>query len=320
MHSLRLIPQKWANHLIMVRRYSTPEKLLNLGRTLGSYAFGVEHLRCFPPLLKVEASNECHNGCKYCYQAKTGAHFSYEHFTSLVDALAPYLFEVSLHDIGEPLLHERILDFIRYAHSRRIGTVISTSLSVERGEGFWRELVESGLDRLIVAIDGLKPETYNRYRTNANLELVMRNLRATLSARVETRSPLRVTWQMINLPWNECEQAQARRFAAELGCDDFSLIQEESIPRKNSYEGQGLKTRTRACLMPYLIFVVTANELVRPCCTIYRGITRSIDEENLVGDLSVDRFETIWNCEAMRLIRRRARIAERPYCARCQEM
>lgn len=313
-----IIPQKWAQHLVMLRRYGTPRKIRNLARALRHYGASTPHVETYPSFLKVEVSNRCEVGCKYCYAGKSGRLYPLPEFKRLVDELAPFLLEVSLHDIGEPLWHEQLPDFVRHAHSRKVGTIFSTTLSVEKGDDFWADIVDSGLDRIIVAVDGIEPATYNAYRTRGRLPLVWENLERLMVLRRRARSRLLVTWQMIDLPWNRGEQDRAARMARRLGCDDFAIIREDTLERRAYFEDS--KPRRRQCLMPFLMFIVNASNLVRPCCNLYRGISPGIDQENLVGDLGVDSFADIWNSEAMQVIRDRKRIAQREYCRNCREM
>jgi MoaA/NifB/PqqE/SkfB family radical SAM enzyme len=315
---VRSVPQKWQNHLYLLVRYGSFRKFVNLAKCLMAYSLSQARLNAFPPFLKVEASNECRVFCRYCIASKSGAKFSLDRFETLIELLGPYAFEVSLHDIGEPLLHDEIIDFIQCAHSRRVGTIISSSLSIERPDEFWHHLAASGLDRLVAAIDGITEETYTAYRTHGNLPLVLGNLEKLIRYRRESRSFLKITWQMVDLPWNRSEQARAREMARELGCDRFQLISEETLKRMDYFRQKQL--RTRACLMPFLMLVVTASGKVRPCCNIYRGVTDSISHENLVGDIIAQTFEGIWNSPEMQTIRNPHLIATRPYCNYCREM
>ena len=77
---------------------------------------------------------------------------------------------------GEPLLHGGIYDMVRMAHERGCATTMTsngTALSAANS----RRLIEAGLDRLTVSIDGLSPQTYDTIRIGASLEKVEANLR-----------------------------------------------------------------------------------------------------------------------------------------------
>lgn len=64
---------------------------------------------------------------------------------------------------GEPLLNPEIYRMIKYCEERNILSVTSTNLNKFSRENA-RDLVESGLDALIIALDGIAEETYSKYR------------------------------------------------------------------------------------------------------------------------------------------------------------
>ena len=257
-------------------------------------------------------------GCKYCYMSKSKQNFLFDDYKKLVDQLSPYLFEVSLHDIGEPLLNKEIIDYIHYAQDKKVGTIISTSLALKKSDQFWEELVCSGLDHLVVAADGITQESYSKYRINGKIALVFKNLEKIISLRKTYKSKLLITWQMINFDWNKHEQVEAKKLALRLGCDSFKLIQDEFIPRRNYYINP--IERTRHCLMPFLMFIVRADGKVRPCCNIYLGIADNIKEDNIVADIKKQSFKEAWNSSLICNIRNKESIGINNYCKNCCEM
>lgn len=263
-----------------------------------------------PAFYKVEISRNCTVDCRYCFDKRMEKYYPFDEYKEYIDKFRDYIFLASLYDIGEPLLNERAIEYIRYAADNNIGSVISTSLSIEKPDEFWEELVTSGLTKVIVAIDGITQKVYNSYRTKGNFELVMRNLHKILEYKKKHKAKLNVEWQMIDLPWNKEEQEPARQMAKELGCDLFRIIQETKIPRVK-YKKSGV-IRKRRCLLAYIIFIATAEKQVRPCFKIY-------DEPVEIGDLNKNTFEEIWNCDAIQMIRNDKMISARPGCRTCRE-
>lgn len=313
-----IVPQKYAYHLVMFWRYWSLLKILNFVKTVTCYLLGTRHLSSYPPFLKIETTNRCCMGCKYCFVSKSDQEFFFDDYKKLMDHLSPYLFEVSLHDIGEPLLNKELIAYIHYARDRKVGTIMSTSLAVRKPDGFWEKLVTSGLDHLIVAIDGISQESYSKYRINGDIQLVFKNLEKLIRLRKTQQSKLLITWQMINFEWNEHEHIDAQKLALDMGCDSFKLIQDEFAPRRNYYLNP--IERTRNCLMPFLMFIVRADGKVRPCCNIYLGIADDIKEDNLVADIKMQNFDAAWNSPQMRDVRNKKSIGTRDYCRHCREM
>ncbi len=175
---------------------------------------------------------------------------------------------------------------------------------------FWQDLVKSGLDYLVVAIDGVTQNVYQKYRTNGNLELALSNLKKIIKYRKEYKSNLVVEWQMIDFPWNRQQQKMARQMAKRIKCDRFRIIKEmvlERLANKNSNQ-----SRKRGCLLPYIIFIINAYQQVRPCFKIYH-------EDMVVGKWQPESFDSIWNGEELKNIRDRHKIATRIGCRTCRE-
>jgi MoaA/NifB/PqqE/SkfB family radical SAM enzyme len=308
----------WRRYLAPLLRYGTPRKFVNLAGAGLSYALRRPHLHSRPAFLKVELCRRCDVNCLYCaaewyhspYAARPSALYPLPAFERLIDALAKEVFFVSLYDIGEPLHHPQVLDCIRYAHNRRLGTVLSSSLSLTRDEVFWRDLVNSGLDLLIVAIDGVTPEVYRQYRRNGRFDLVMANLRTILAQRQQTGARLAIEWQMVDLPWNRAEQGPARALAQQLGCDRFRVITEATGPRRRQQAAGG--HRERGCVLPYVLLFVGADQRARACYKVY-------NQDMSVGNLVDEPWTAVWNGARLAAVRDRQRLRDHPGCCTCRE-
>jgi MoaA/NifB/PqqE/SkfB family radical SAM enzyme len=188
--------------------------------------------------------------------------------------------------------------------------VVSTTLSLEKPNSYWKELTTSGLDRLIVAIDGTTDAVYNAYRTYGRLHLVMENLKKIIRFRKETGSTLSIEWQMIDFPWNRCEQESARALAAKLGCDNFQILEDAFSLRSRAINS--VKIRSRNCLWPYVLLLVNVYDDILPCF-------KPSYSPGTLGNLQKSNFAQIWNCEEVRKIRSNELIKLRDGCQYCVE-
>jgi MoaA/NifB/PqqE/SkfB family radical SAM enzyme len=92
-------------------------------------------------------------------------------------------------------------------------------------------ILDSGLSHLSIAIDGITPQDYSRYRVGGDLDTVLRNVKALLAARAERGAVKPVVQvRMIMFSYNEDQEAKARAFLDSLGADVVSL-------KRPSYEG-----------------------------------------------------------------------------------
>jgi len=300
-------------HLEMLRRYFSFKKFFNLCRAFFCFLVGREKIPTMPAFLKAEVSRKCEMGCPLCwaYAKKEERFYPLDKFKRLIDLFSPWIFEVSLYDIGEPLWCENLNDYIRYAHQKRVGTSISTSLSLVKEDSYWEDLVRSGLDCLIVAIDGISEDVYKKYRRNGDLNLVMANLEKILAARKKYRAKLVIEWQMIDFEWNRHEQDAACRMSRKMGIDIFRLIQNAIPPRFEAQKDREF-LRRRNCLLPYIIFIVNVFNEVNPCYKYY-------NEHMKIGDLEKESFAEIWNGENIAQIRSPRLIRQRKICNKCFE-
>lgn len=77
--------------------------------------------------------------------------------------------------LGEPLMHPNIIQMIASAKERGLKTeLITNGILLDRNVA--QEIVRSGLDVLVVSLDGVSPESNARIRTGADLNLIQNNL------------------------------------------------------------------------------------------------------------------------------------------------
>jgi radical SAM protein with 4Fe4S-binding SPASM domain len=99
---------------------------------------------------------------------------SYESYCRVLDEFAD-IRHLQLQGMGEPFLHPRFLDMVRYAAERGIEVTTNTNLtalSPRRAE----ECVASGLAKLHVSLDAADPQIYASIRLGSKLSRVLRNL------------------------------------------------------------------------------------------------------------------------------------------------
>ncbi|MCP4221679.1 MAG: hypothetical protein GY765_44055 [bacterium] len=307
----RQIPLRlWRRHIRTLIRYTTLKKIHNAVRGYRHFKRSDTFITTLPLFLKVELSRHCTVHCTTCVYPKDHRFYPFEDFRALVDRFASTVFMAQLYEIGEPLHHPELLQCIRYAHKKKMATVVSSTLSLEKPDAYWKDLVTSGLDRLIIAIDGTTEAVYNRYRRHGNFGLVMANLEKILRFREEAGSGPFIEWQMIDFPWNRGEQGAARKLSAQLGCDFFQIIRNTSQSRRAAAKSNHI--RTGNCIWAYALLLVNVYGDVLPCF-------KPAYEPGTLGNLGDSNFADIWNGEEVRRIRCKEAIQSRPGCRNCVE-
>jgi radical SAM protein with 4Fe4S-binding SPASM domain len=261
---------------------------------------------------------------------------SIERFKKIVDRFAPFVYEVNLHNWGEPLLNPDLFKMIEYAQNKNIGTNMSTNLNTPR-ETDIDNLTRSNLEYLIVSLDGTTDDVYAKYRRRGDFNLVMSNLRALVEKRysLNRKTPV-IEWQFIVMKHNIHQVEDARHIARQIGVDilrfvpvglpfaakDKDRLKREWFPeiegkgnRGESWEHQFLqKPRKSACFYLYRSLTVNPNGRVAPCCIVY-------GEGTGFGDLLKQSPREIWNNEhyqsARSLFSRNGQAAAHTICEQC---
>ena len=123
-----------------------------------------------PSKIIAEITTRCNLYCPMCLKHTAGSgilegDLSFAVFKSLTPAL-PNIAALVLSGIGEPLLHPQLDTFIQYAkiHMSPDAWVGFQSNGLLLDEIRARSLMDSGLDRICLSVDGARPETYRTVR------------------------------------------------------------------------------------------------------------------------------------------------------------
>ena len=301
-----------------------PKAYLNVLKLRLNMALKREAVSNYPVVAFIEPNLYCNLQCPAC---PTGLRLGLrptvaideELFKATIDQIGDYIFQLYMYNWGEPLLHKRTPEMIAYAKKKDINILLSTNLSIKLTDDYIDRLVLSGLDRMLVSLDGVTQESYSKYRIGGNLELVRENALRIQRAkqRLGTATP-KVVWQFLVFRHNEHEIEQARAVHKEWGADEFIVggaempmepynegFEPSTIPEYNVYhpdhplqkESERQLTGDRACAWLYGVFVLNPNGKVSPCC--------AVPSEKLdFGEYHKGDFFTVWNNETFRRARR----------------
>jgi len=112
---------------------------------------------------------------------------------------------------------------IALAKSFVMRAMLSTNLSIGKldAEG----LVLSGLDYMVVSLDGATQPVYEKFRRNGRIDVVLRNVQALVEAKrkLGLRTPV-LAWHFLAFEHNAHEIPQAIEMARQLGMNQFRTI------------------------------------------------------------------------------------------------
>ncbi|MEJ0029446.1 MAG: SPASM domain-containing protein [Bacteroidota bacterium] len=293
--------------------------------------------RGMPISIGIEPTTSCNLRCPECpsglrsFTRPTGM-LDEALFTSLIDQLKDTLTYLTFYFQGEPYLHPKFLSLVKYASQQNIYTATSTNAHYLNDKQA-RDTVESGLDRLIISLDGTDQETYQSYRVGGNIEKVLEGARNILKWRKELRSKTPyVVFQFLVVKPNEHQIPEVQKLAKEMGIDNVLLktaqiydyqngsdlmptIDKYSRYKKSSDGLWSIKNELmNHCWKMWNSCVVTWDGKVVPCCF-------DKDAHYTLGDLKKNSFEEIWRSDAYNDFRRsvlRSR-EEIEICKNCTE-
>lgn len=290
-----------------------------------------------PASISIEPTTHCNLRCPQCpsglraFSRPTGV-LNFDFFCHCIDEMAGTLCCLNFYFQGEPYLHPRFPDMVGYAEGKKIYTIASTNghfLDEKRAE----ETVRSGLSRLIISIDGLTQETYEKYRQGGSLEKVKQGLVNLAKAKQmhKSRKPYIIV-QFIAMKHNERELSDVKDFARRLGANEtkFKTVQvydhengSDLIPgqKKLSRYSQGkdghFQIRNKLynhCWKSWHSSVITWDGRVVPCCF-------DKDASYVMGQITDESFSAIWSKHNYQNFRKRLLRSRKTIdiCRNCSE-
>lgn len=186
------------------------------------------HISHFPFTISFEPTTQCNLGCPECpsglksFSRETG-NANLKLLQDLITQTKDHLIFLYLYFQGEPLIHKNFCDMVRIAKQNKIYTVTSTNghyLTPSKCE----EIIQSGLDKIIISIDGSTQDVYERYRIGGQLMKVIEGTKNLVKAKKirKVRHP-EIVFQMIIFRTNEHQVDQVKMIAYEIGVDQFLL-------------------------------------------------------------------------------------------------
>ena len=273
-----------------------------------------------PISLSIEPTTACNLGCPECpsglkqFSRDTG-NLKAENFNRWLDQLSPTLSYLNFYFQGEPFIHNDILQFISKASQAGIYTSTSTNAHFIT-EKKAQEIVQSGLDRILISIDGTTQEVYEQYRVHGSLQKVLDGTKHLVEARknLNSRTP-HIIFQFLVVRPNEHQIDEAKQLANEYKVDEirFKTAQVYNyengnplIPTIEKYSRYKRLSNGKFvvkssldnhCWRMWSGAVVTWDGKVVPCCF-------DKDATHEMGNLSKEDFKSIWKGKAYAMFRK----------------
>lgn len=311
------------NEAVVFIQSLTAKKILNsiLLRTsyLLSKRFKMHYHWGKPEFLTIEPTNLCNLKCPECpsgnnQMTRSRLFLSESNYLQCIEEFGEYLINLQLFFQGEPFIHPKIFDFISQATNHGIYTSTSTNGHFLT-EVNCNKIVNSGLKRLIISVDGASQATYEKYRVGGSLDTVLRGIDNMVEARNKAGMHYpTIIIQFVVFKTNEHEILAIKKLAKKANVDRLELKSAQIdqfekgnklIPTLNRYSRyikvkEGVFKLKRKdgfkCKRIWNGAVISAQGQMLPCC-FDKNADYAYDSENNASQFT-------WKTERAKLFRK----------------
>ena len=243
----------------------------------------------YPYSLAIETTTNCNLSCPECFSGnklftRPTGNMQISMYKKIINEVSPYLLYLLLYFQGEPFLHPELFTMITLAKQKRIYTAISTNghfFSYKNS----KNTIESGLDRIIISVDGITPDTYKIYRKGGDLQKVINGIKRLISWKKKQKSKTPyIIIQSLIMQQNQHQKKEIYSFFKQLGVDKvvfksmqidqyqegnplMPTIEKYSRYKKKKCGSYIIKNQLKnRCWRMWSSAVVTQNGIIIPCC------------------------------------------------------
>lgn len=270
----------------------TGKKILNLIRVGIDYALSrimgkvIHHGRVYS--MAVEPCNVCNLHCPECPSGaglltREKGMINEDLYRRIIYTASPYLINLTLYFQGEPFLHPQATRLIRFAADRHI--YVNTSTNAQNiTPAMAKDIVLSGLHRIIISMDGHRQQEYEQYRIGGVWARTIQVISWLQAAKKELNSPTpHIEAQCLVLSTTEIYMSEIKHTALQAGADSVSFKSAQfyntSSPLMPTLQGRLNRythldngacvrkpSRTASCYRAWNAVVITWDGLILPCC------------------------------------------------------
>jgi len=285
-------------------------KVLNISLAWLTYVFAtLTRKAIIPPMpsaVSIEAVNYCNLQCKECatgqaMHSRQAQAISVDLAKNILENAKTHAFIFQFYWQGEPFLHSQWFQICRYAVQKNYFVMLSTHAQ-SMSELLASDIVKSGLQQLIISLDGFDQESYEAYRVGGSFTKTIEAIQQLQTAKQLNKSitPI-ITVQCLVTAANEHKLDLIKSIAVKAGADEvvFKSMQIYKnpmlLPKNSKYNrykrSNGKLTLKRThrwdCYRIFNTLLVDSSGNVYPCCY-------DKDGEYLLGNTSTKDLKDIW--------------------------
>jgi radical SAM protein with 4Fe4S-binding SPASM domain len=278
--------------------------------------------------VEFEVTNHCNADCIMCPNSimkRPSVRMQMDLFKRVVDELAAEnlpLIKFVFAGIGEPTLDPQLPEKIAYLKSKipKVPVQLTTNASLLT-EKKSKELIEAGLDRVIISFNGTSKESYEAVMGHMNYDKTMANLLTFLSLRKEGKPHLTLSCVRLDANAKDFQNLEEFWKAKGVQVDGFKTpIPFNRGGDKMNYRSKWAMPKPTAPRHFYPCRMMAENMLIHPNGTVVLCFV-DYEEKHVMGQFGKDSLRQIMNTKREWFERhKRGDFSQTPLCKNCSFM
>ncbi|WP_234119683.1 radical SAM/SPASM domain-containing protein [Clostridium hydrogenum] len=264
-----------------------------------------------PFVVQIDPANVCNFKCKFCpsgneqLRKKNGQLreiMNFDLFKRIIDNLTEFDAQIKcikLWKDGEPLLNHHIGEMIKYIKLKEVSEKVElTTNGYLLNQNLSDKLIESGLDRIIISIEGITKEKYSEVSgVDIDFDGFLKNIRYLF----EHRNKCIVHVKIVDTGLTQEDKDTFFKLFNGI-CDEYFI--EKVVPCWPGFENDCIHegevnvwgrelVKKEVCPLPFYFMSINANGNVGVCCNDW-------EQKILLGNVKEKTLKEIWNGDELR--------------------
>lgn len=252
-----------------------------------------------PLRVQIDPTDICNFRCNMCFHSKVkleGSMMTLDTYKRIIEQLLDFdepISSLQLVGLGEPLLNKNIDKFISIAKENKVANevTINTNGSLLTHD-LSERLIEAGLDRLVVSLNGLSSEDYFKFaNVKIDFEKKCNELKYFFNIRKKCKLIIRTIDEYFTEQKKDAFVEMFKDISDRLFINhmenvwpDLQVLAEDKIKNDNK-----VNKELSVCPMPFYVLLIHPNGEVSPCCVDYKF------KSNNLGNINSDTLKNIWS-------------------------
>ena len=269
----------------------------------------IKQLEEFPESFSIETVNICNAKCWFCPQpdhVRKKGYMDFKIFKKIIDEIAEYrkkVKSIALFMDGEPTLHKKLIDFLKYAKEKKITNIYLSSnmefFSQKIIDQIFENKLQGTLKYIICSLDGVSEVTHQSNRIGVDTKKAYENTKLLINTRNKEKSIY--PWIFPRMLINETNKHEEKDFYEYWKNKSDKVLRTSMHNWGGQIEDENLIENTDSfsatCFFPFSQCFIQIDGGIRLCCL-------DVDGKFIYGDLENKSIKEIWKSENFSTLRK----------------